>query len=551
MLVMKKKGLALALALVMLFLSMGSNHVSGAQQEIRVVSNYQAFKEYMKESILTQRKKIEVRVSNYNANVYSLTNVIRDLGESDPETTFLFAGGYNGRIRGVSNSSERVITYDFEYRNLELLPQLKEMPTVRNTMDLKEIVKNDFQNYREGSLIKIIGYQKDHYDLGNLVELTLMENPGYGTGYKGIRFTIYGQGSDAIIHLTYRFHYTMQQIIQMRKEGDLKATRVVTDLIQPTMKDYEKLLILHDYIVDNTAYDIENYRNGSIPASSRSVYGVLVKGIAVCEGYANALKKLLDLAGVESMIVVGRTESDAHAWNLVKIGGSYYHVDPTWNDPITSSGKQILRHDYFNVTDQVLEKTHQWNRSLYPIAGNTQYNYQNVLKAIENDKLERDRNLVLGGSLSINQAIENKQEVNRSIQTGKDSLEKGGIDGVLQDVHTAKDKSEKRPKETLVTIRLEEDPRDDKEKTVDGVLWEDGESFIQNDLIISTRELLILNAEDPKDLEKSLGNERINITNDFLIGRKEDQVQRPFKANERRSYPLLFILEMLGIHFNY
>ncbi|MDZ5471908.1 transglutaminase domain-containing protein [Bacillus sp. 31A1R] len=140
--------------------------------------------------------------------------------------------------------------------------------------------------------------------------------------------------------------------------------------VKKTIK--EKIKYYHDYIVNNTKYDIKNYQKGSIPDSSYNSYGTLVKGVAVCQGYAYAMKIFLNKEGITNYIVTGDANSyggwEGHAWNLVKVGKKYFHVDPTWNDPITYDGKQILRHDYFMVSDKELKKDHRWNTTKYPKA---------------------------------------------------------------------------------------------------------------------------------------------------------------------------------------
>ena len=50
--------------------------------------------------------------------------------------------------------------------------------------------------------------------------------------------------------------------------------------------------------------------------------------IGVCEGYARAFNLLLHEAGIESCYV----RSSSHAWNIVNIGGHYFHIDTTWDD---------------------------------------------------------------------------------------------------------------------------------------------------------------------------------------------------------------------------
>lgn len=58
---------------------------------------------------------------------------------------------------------------------------------------------------------------------------------------------------------------------------------------------------------------------------------MLVNHIGVCNGYALAYKYLLNEVGINCYMVT--SESMNHAWNLVELDGSYYHVDVTWDDP--------------------------------------------------------------------------------------------------------------------------------------------------------------------------------------------------------------------------
>ena len=98
----------------------------------------------------------------------------------------------------------------------------------------------------------------------------------------------------------------------------------------------EKLKIVHDYIVDNTEYDINAGSN------IYNTYGALVNKRCVCEGYARAYKYILDELDIPCIIAcgigrnsVGTTES--HAWNYVKVNDSWYAVDTTWDDPVITN----------------------------------------------------------------------------------------------------------------------------------------------------------------------------------------------------------------------
>lgn len=96
----------------------------------------------------------------------------------------------------------------------------------------------------------------------------------------------------------------------------------------------EQLLILHDYLVKNCKYDQTCLdTNGKEVSSDKvySAYGALVDGNAVCQGYALAYKYLVQQKGFECLYV--SSEKKNHGWNLVKVNGSWYFVDVTWDDP--------------------------------------------------------------------------------------------------------------------------------------------------------------------------------------------------------------------------
>lgn len=134
---------------------------------------------------------------------------------------------------------------------------------------------------------------------------------------------------------------------------------------QPT--DYEKLLYIHDRIVDNTVYT----DNGEL--YEREADGPLVYGKAVCEGYSKAFMYLAQSLGFECLCVIGTANDEDHMWNLVKLYGEWYNVDATWDDPVRSDGADVLRHDYFLISDADIGETHELEE-IYPVpAANNTY----------------------------------------------------------------------------------------------------------------------------------------------------------------------------------
>lgn len=134
-------------------------------------------------------------------------------------------------------------------------------------------------------------------------------------------------------------------------------TSGIVPILRQNISDYEKELIIHDYLIQNTEYSLT--ANDLV----RTGVGVLATGYGVCEGIAKAAKYLFDIAKIPCAIVSGTgcssTSDDSyepHAWNVVKIGDEWYHLDITFD--LGVSGKS-QRYDYFNLTDDEILRDHR------------------------------------------------------------------------------------------------------------------------------------------------------------------------------------------------
>ena len=128
-----------------------------------------------------------------------------------------------------------------------------------------------------------------------------------------------------------------------------------------TGTDYDKIMKIHDYLVDNIDYDSTYQATGTY-----SVYGALIGKKCVCEGYAKTLKYLANAAGIKCEIMQGTAtnssgQTESHAWNCVKINGIWYEIDATWDDPIivgTGYKANTYKYRYFLKGKNTFEKDH-------------------------------------------------------------------------------------------------------------------------------------------------------------------------------------------------
>lgn len=128
-----------------------------------------------------------------------------------------------------------------------------------------------------------------------------------------------------------------------------------------TGNDYEDIKMVHDYLVENIEYDTSLQEKNIY-----NIYGALINGKCVCEGYARAFKYLLDGLGIESTMVIGKGinssgQSENHAWNYVKLENNWYAVDCTWDDTVIIGGGYIgnsSKYRYFLKGKEDMEKDH-------------------------------------------------------------------------------------------------------------------------------------------------------------------------------------------------
>jgi hypothetical protein len=182
--------------------------------------------------------------------------------------------------------------------------------------------------------------------------------------------------------LTIGYRYSKSSFTQRQQNAKAalnKARVTVAKLINPGMSEYDREKTLHDYIVNNTRYDYENYLKNTIPDESFNAYGCLVRGTAVCEGYSKAMKLLCDLSSLDCMVINGKakngTRLDGHAWNIVKVDGEYYHLDVTNDDPVAKNGSNILTYYYFNLPDSEMALLNSWDKSAYQKCTSIKDNY--------------------------------------------------------------------------------------------------------------------------------------------------------------------------------
>lgn len=148
--------------------------------------------------------------------------------------------------------------------------------------------------------------------------------------------------------------YSLIPPMEIKEKSDKMvnvANSIVTSM-EGGLDEFTLELRIHDKILEMCKYadDVKSSKDDYL---AFTVYGVLVNGSAVCEGYSKTFQYLMSQLGIECTTIMGRGKTELHMWNSVKINGNFYFVDVSWDD-----SKEYSKYDYFNITEEQLLKDH-------------------------------------------------------------------------------------------------------------------------------------------------------------------------------------------------
>ena len=159
----------------------------------------------------------------------------------------------------------------------------------------------------------------------------------------------YAEAGSVITAIELSYTMSAQEAQQASRQVQAAAARILQGL--EGLSEYEIEKRIHDALVSVVTYDTTQQKD-----YIHTLYGALVNGEAVCDGYARAFQYLLYQVGIPCLLVTGESLGENHAWNIVEIGGQYYQVDVTWDDP--DNGEPGVMYAYFNLTDALMAEDH-------------------------------------------------------------------------------------------------------------------------------------------------------------------------------------------------
>lgn len=190
-------------------------------------------------------------------------------------------------------------------------------------------------------------------DDDNLYYINNFVHPYNTYKYLSVNYSSYGK-----VNVTIDKNYTQEEIDYINEIVD----NFINNNIDINMSEENKIKIIHDYIINNSKYikdtkvDKDNYSNA---------YDILYSGYGTCNAYSDLMAIFLNKLNINNYQI----SSENHIWNLVFVNNSWYHLDVTWDDPVTNTNEDLLGYDYFLITDKTLksynDQEHNYNEEVF------------------------------------------------------------------------------------------------------------------------------------------------------------------------------------------
>lgn len=302
--------------------------------------------------------------------------VLMQVYEYDPRLEMYF-GGYSG----TAYSSYSVV--NIKYVNTDI--PLDKIYVAENEEEFTDLVTRGVLYCSSNIYIVLKDKKYSEMNANQIVNIIEDKCPlaAMGVGEYSCKTSDNTITGDSTYCFSIKYRYDSETLLNHRKAAEEKAFAIIGSNVAYNMPDYLKVKTIHDYIINNCKYG-SDYESNEHP-DYYTAYGALVEGKAVCQGYTQAAEILFDICGIENFTISGQSEGENHTWNAVRLDNEYYHIDVTWDDPVTYNGLGMLLYDYYNVDDNKLSENHSWDREKYTACTGTKYNYGNTLKLMAAD----------------------------------------------------------------------------------------------------------------------------------------------------------------------
>jgi len=221
--------------------------------------------------------------------------------------------------------------------------------------------------------ISIPGPSVGELSLARVFSRVQLDNPHLLQLPKSYRVSI-NRNTNRAVSVLIQYVYTKPTYDRMMTRMNRQADSIITRARRQSNAP-DRIRVIHDEILKGARY-------GGSGSNTFNAFGVLVDGRGVCESYARAFQYICQRMDIP-VLLVGGYSREPHMWNMVRVGKSWWHIDPTWNHPIVN-GRHRIAYDFFLLSDRDIRRTHRIDPVATRTDGLGHFNYFKLPKTPAN-----------------------------------------------------------------------------------------------------------------------------------------------------------------------
>lgn len=236
------------------------------------------------------------------------------------------------------------MSVDITYRHTK--SEIDRVRTVRWISGARDAIADALDDCEETLVLQITGYQSA--DFVQIAKDYAAENPDRVMEIPQVTATVYpDRGDTRVLELTFSYQTSREELRAMQEQVQPVFSSAAL-YVTGQAEERTKFAQLSTFLTERFDYTLET--------SITPAYSLLCQGIGDSAAFSRVYAAMCRRIGLEAMSVCGTKNGQDHCWNIVRIGGQYYHAD------------LMVSQSFTPLTDDQMA-LYEWDREAYPACG--------------------------------------------------------------------------------------------------------------------------------------------------------------------------------------
>ncbi len=323
------------------------------------ISDYAGLKSAVISMVNNHQSEGRLRFTDYEGNIQG--DISQALWEVKAESALAsFAVDY------MSYDLSRIVTYYeavvyITYKRTQ--SEIDEISFITGKSELASTIEPLLEKMTSYVALRITSSTITQDEVASTVNTAYTQNPASCVVPPSVTVQIHPEsGLQRIIEINLEYGWKISELQKMKSRMSDKIQQIINNAsdLKPTLfalNLYEKLAKICSYDPSGSIRSSKAELNSGLGSTA---YGALIENCADSKGIAIAYSALCKAAGIECIVVDGTVAEESHSWNIIKLEGTYYHVD-------ISAYYSLGTEHAFKQTDEQMKESYVWDTAKYPV----------------------------------------------------------------------------------------------------------------------------------------------------------------------------------------